>query len=237
MLKAALLRITGEFSPAVLISGQRYHNHGHVLNIRLSDGLLRARVKGSSGQIYNVHIDLKTWPESGSRCSCKYQFKCKHAAACFFSLQAKEKLDVVKPLPALQSATLRGQDMMSPNLDEVIRADDLTWYSEYEERGHDFFAYQLGILVDGKSISIVPLVVSLLRRIDSKTMESMPDNKLMHLPIEQNKWLQIELGRIKPLLRLLLHYGVREGSQEPDIQMRRYQLALMQEAEQALRAT
>ncbi|MDP3705648.1 MAG: DEAD/DEAH box helicase [Legionellaceae bacterium] len=237
MLKAALLRMTSEFSPAVLMSGQNYHSHGHVLSIRLSDGLLRARVKGSSGQIYNVHIDLKTWPKSGSRCNCKYQVKCKHAAACFFALQAKENLEVVKPMPASQFGVLRSQDMMSPNLDEVISADDFTWYSEYEERGHDFFAYQLGILVDGKPISIVPLVVNLLRRIDSKTIETMPDNKLMHLPIERNKWLQIELGRIKPLLRLLLHYGLREGNDDTDIQMRRYQLALMQEAEQALRAT
>ncbi|MDP3560875.1 MAG: DEAD/DEAH box helicase [Legionellaceae bacterium] len=238
MLKAALSRMTSEFSSATLLSGQHYYNSGHVLTIRLSDGLLRARVKGSSGQIYNVHIDLKTWPEVGSRCNCKYQFKCKHAAACFFSLQAKENLSVVKPLPDPQWGVLREQDSVPFHQDEVINADEFTWYSEYDERGHDFFAYQLGILIDGKPVSIVPLVVNLLRRLDSKTLDSMPDNKLMHLPIEQKKWIRIELGRIKPLLRLLMHYGLREnGTDSDDVEIRRYQLALMHEAEQALQAT
>ena len=236
MLKAALLRITSEFAPSVLISGQTYFNHGHVLSIRLSDGLLRARVKGGSGQIYNVHIDLKTWPGSGSRCNCKFQVKCKHAAACFFAMQDKENLSVIHPINTPKLTSLRDYDNSSSSQDEVLSADDLTWYSEYDERGHDFFAYQLGILIDDKPISIVPLVVNLLRQSDSRALESMPDTKIIHLPIEQNKWLKIELGRIKPLLRLLLHYGMREEEQGPDIQMRRYQLALMQEAEQALRA-
>jgi len=232
MLKAALSRMHSEFSSATLLSGQRYYNQGHVLSIRLSDGLLRARVKGSSGQIYNVHIDLKTWPESGSRCSCPYQIKCKHAAACFLALQAKENLSVINPLPEPQFS--EQYDLSSQ--DEIMNADDLAWYSEYEERGHDFFAYQLGILIDGRPVSIVPLVVNLLRRTDSRTLEAMSDQKLMDLPIDQNKWLRIELGRIKPLLRLLLHYGFQDGEHGSDIQVRRYQLALMQEAEQALRA-
>ena len=64
MLKEALSRMADVFFPAVLMQGQEYQQKGFVLNIRLSDGLLKARVKGRSSQIYDVHIDLKTWPHS-----------------------------------------------------------------------------------------------------------------------------------------------------------------------------
>ena len=63
MWRTALSRM-GEIFPATILKhGQDYQYQGHVLNIRLSDGLLKARVKGSSNQIYNVHLDLKAWPE------------------------------------------------------------------------------------------------------------------------------------------------------------------------------
>jgi len=225
--------MTDEFPITVLVSGQDYFAKGHVLNIWLSDGLLKARVKGSAGQIYNVHIDLKIWPGNPSRCSCKYHISCKHAAACLLALQARENLSVVMPPPEIKAPTIK------PNLvaDEILNADDFVWYSDLQEGGHDFFAYQLGIVIEGKSVSIVPLVVNLIRTLDNRSLENLPDNKLINLPIMQGKVLQIEFKRIKPLLRLLLHYGFSDGGKNPDLQMRRYQLLLMQEAEQALRVT
>lgn len=90
MLKAALLKMTQIFSLAILQQGQMYQKEGHVLGIRLSDGLMKARVKGSSGQIYDVHMDLKSWPQMSSRCSCLQKVNCKHAAASLFALQERE---------------------------------------------------------------------------------------------------------------------------------------------------
>ncbi len=235
MLKAALSRLHQEFSPAVLTIGQKYYVGGHVLSIKLSDGLLRGRVKGNSGQIYSVHLDLKTWPHTGSLCGCPDRVKCKHAAACFFALQAREHLTIIEPLVVSQQITASGKQVI-PAQDEVINADSFTWYSEYAPESNDFFSYQLGILVNNKPINIVPLVVNLLRQMDINTLDHLPDAKLMHLPIEQHKWLQIELGRIKPLLRLLLQYGLNESNKVAMLELRRYQLALMQEAEQAVRA-
>ncbi|WP_019217598.1 SWIM zinc finger family protein [Legionella tunisiensis] len=85
------------FLPAVLMHGQEYQQKGHVLNIRLSDGLLKARIKGHSGQIYDVHIDLKTWPAKSAHCSCQYKTNCKHAAASLFALQVRENYEIPAP--------------------------------------------------------------------------------------------------------------------------------------------
>ncbi len=234
MLKAALAHMQEEFPAVILQQGQAYQANGQVLSIRLSDGLLKARVKGSANQIYNVHIDLKTWPKSPSQCSCTYHSNCKHAVACLLELKLREKipggLPFEKPLEPLNRMNLNGS--------EIIHAEDVDWYSELNEQGHHFFAYTLGIMVNGQTVSIVPLVAEMLKRWDAQTLENLPDHKLMKLPLSQHKVLEIELGRIKPLLRFLLTYysQPRDHEQLENIRLKQYELILLQEAEQAIAA-
>lgn len=92
MLKEAISNMPTAFDEKILLRGQEYFLKGQVLNIRLSEGLLKGRVKGSSSQIYDVHMDLKTWPKKPSHCSCAYYQNCKHAAACLFALRDREQL-------------------------------------------------------------------------------------------------------------------------------------------------
>ncbi len=237
MLKIALSQMTQEFDPIALAAGLQYFNKGHVLSIRLSDGLLLGRVKGQTGQIYNIHIDLKAWPSQPATCHCAKRLQCKHAAACFFALQARENLSVVKPKREPEIARLSQDKTWAPDSADVMDADAVMWYSESFEQGHDFFAYQLGILIDNKPVNIVPVVVSLLKRFDLHTLEGLPDEEPLYVPLENNQWMRLDLGRIKPLLRLLRHVGLNESDEQTEIQLRRYQLALMREAEQAFRAS
>jgi uncharacterized Zn finger protein len=75
MLNEAISKMPEAFESKILLRGQEYFQKGQVLNIRLSDGLFKGRVKGSSGQIYDVHMDLKSWPKIPARCSCPYQLQ------------------------------------------------------------------------------------------------------------------------------------------------------------------
>jgi SNF2 family DNA or RNA helicase len=235
MLKSALMRLNQEFAQRIFNQGQSYFQQGHVLTIRLSDGLLRGRVKGSMGQIYDVHIDLRIWPQSPTRCSCVEQLNCKHAVACFFALQAKESLNILPvTLPPPQPLYPVAATPMSE--DEIVYVDDFSWYSELETRNNNFFGYQLGILIDDKPVSIVPLIVDLLRRLGPKQFDDLPDDKEMYLPLAQRKWLAIPFARIRPLLRLLLHDDFKEVV-EGELHLRHYHLALMQEVEAAIQAT
>ncbi len=245
MLKAALLRMVDVFTAVLLKRGQDYANRGHVLNIRLSDGLLKGRVMGAEGQIYDVLIDLRSWPASHSRCSCPTRTSCEHAVACLLVLQARENIPS-PPQQGLQNNnaqhSLNQKEAWRTNAtdfmqEEILNADDLVWYSDLHERGHDFFAYELGIMIDGENVSIVPLVADLISRWDKTTLEDLPNNMLVRLPLAKGKLLQIELGRIKPLLRLLLQYSRQNGTGKPCLKLRRYQLLLMQEAEHAVAAT
>ena len=238
MLKSALLQLAQHYSPNELKQGQIYYQHGHVLTIRLSDGLLRGRVKGTQGQIYDVHVDLRFWPQQPSRCSCSIQQDCHHAVACFLALQAKENLNIIptlevipEPLPMLRAKDIPPEDL--------FEADEFSWFSEVDSvaTNSSFFAYQLGILIDDKPVSIVPLVVDLLRQNPGEKIEELPDEQLMYLPLGDKKWLSIALGRIKPLIRLLLHYGLRDEMHGDNLQLQPYQLSLMHEAEAAIQAS
>lgn len=94
MLNEAISKMPDAFESKVLLRGQEYFQKGQVLNLRLSDGLLRGRIKGSSSQIYDVHMDLKAWPRQAARCTCAYAINCKHAAACLFALRDREKVSL-----------------------------------------------------------------------------------------------------------------------------------------------
>ncbi len=119
MLKEALSRMADVFLPAVLMRGQEYQQKGYVLNIRLSDGLLKARVKGNSSRIYDVHIDLKSWPATVARCSCPYSINCKHAAASLFALQIRENYPIPAPVSSTSNRSLN------------------TWLAALREKGAD----------------------------------------------------------------------------------------------------
>lgn len=227
MLKCALLQMEHIFPKSVLLYGQDYHMQGHVLTLRLSDGLIRGRVKGSKGHIYDMYLDLKTWPKVPSRCSCQEK-NCKHAVACLIALQDKESLGVYPGVATQRFDT----SMMQP---ELIDGDTLEWYSSSDAQGNAFFSYQLGILVDGESISIVPWVLEFIKRFDLRALDALPDDRVLSLPMGLKQSLQIKVGRIKPLIRLLLQYGFRKSKkQADDVLLTRYQLLFMEEAEREL---
>lgn len=128
-------------------------------------------------------------------------------------------------------------EFMHPIYEELLAEDDIEWYSEFNEQGNDFFSYQLGILVDGKPVNIVPLVAELIGKLDRDSLEKLPDTQSVKLSLANGKALRLTMGRIKPLVHFLIQYGARNISDEQTLRINRYQLILMQESEQALAAT
>ncbi|MDF1646322.1 MAG: DEAD/DEAH box helicase [Legionellaceae bacterium] len=231
MLKTALSRMSRAVSNPVLLRGQNHHQSGDVLTFRLSDGLLRARVKGHTHQIYDVYMDLRIFPDTPAKCGCERKINCEHAVAALLALHAREtgQEDTAKPT---SSSTL------SPLYETVIKEDEVKWYSQSRSEGHDFFAYQLGILIDKQPVSIVPLVADLLEQFGAETLENRDDTERFRLPIAEGKVLEVTLGRLKPLLRLLWQYGLKRKDISVDtLKLTRYQLLFMQEAEQAIAAS
>lgn len=227
MLKAALKRMSEEFSSLALLKGQDEQVRGHVLSVRLSDGLLKGRVKSAANQIFDVHMDLKQWPEKASRCTCT-ETNCTHALACLYALDVRERY------PESQITDHHSHAVIQ---EEIIHADQVDWYSNISEMKHLYFAYQLGILIEGQHVSILPLVADLIKRLDKVSIDRLPDDNFVKLPLAEGKVLQVELGRIKPLLRLILRYGAGYESGSTSLKLNHFQLMFAEEVELAMSAT
>lgn len=130
-------------------------------------------------------------------------------------------------------------EFQSPLYKEQVHADELEWFSELKDSGNDFFSYQLGILVEGKQVNIVPLVAELIARYSVSMLDTIPDTSSVKLPLSDGRVLLLEIARIKPLIRLLLQFGAYKLhlNKEEELQLTRYQLVLMEEAELAMKAT
>ncbi|MDR3443324.1 MAG: DEAD/DEAH box helicase [Legionella sp.] len=164
--------------------------------------------------------------------------KAKHADYILQNITQPSDLEFLysQAIPRLKSQGWQ-IEFISSVYQEVVSADDVEWFSDLQESTTDFFSYQLGILVEGKTVSIVPLVAELIQHYSGDELDSLPDEQLVKLPLEDGRALQLEMGRIKPLVRLLLQFGLRHIDEQQHLQINKYQLILMQEAELAIEAT
>ena len=150
--------------------------------------------------------------------------------------------DPVERVPAFQDRfkTLRQADnalQVTHAVDQVLRVDDVTWYSESEEEtgGNHFFSYQLGLMIDNKPVLIVPWLITFLNRFDVAVVDHWKDDELIQLPIGDGKVLEVMWGRIRPLIHLLIQCNAnKQLSSASQLMLTHYQLVLMREAEESI---
>jgi superfamily II DNA or RNA helicase len=87
MLNRILEKMHTGFHSLTIVTGEKIYQNQGVLSVRLSDGLLKARVKADDKRLYDVYMDLRAWPGQPSRCQCRYGFNCEHAVASLLALR------------------------------------------------------------------------------------------------------------------------------------------------------
>jgi superfamily II DNA or RNA helicase len=143
MLQRAFSCLMNVFSESSLREGMKYVKQEGMLSVRLSDGLLHARIKGSMGRLYDVYIDLKTWPTSTSRCLCDAHFNCEHAAASLLALRLKA-MDNQKASSGLERLDSWIQAYQNEILleDVISQTHNLYYYLDFHPTS---FAVQLAV--------------------------------------------------------------------------------------------
>lgn len=245
MLSQALSRLLDFFPESRLKQAVRFVKQEDVLNIRLSDGLLHARIKGQgkAGYLFDVYMDLKTWPQIPARCTCEAAPYCEHIAASILALRLRA---------APQQAALKGderfetwmkeatsENVLIPKVLEpiqVIEADEVEWYSQVNELEDGFFTYELGILIDDRQVSLVPLIVELLHQYTPVSLATLPDTHLFQLPLTEHQVLSISMGRLKLFFQFLLNEKNIYAPGKKTLQLHRYQWMILQEAVDASQA-
>ncbi len=98
----------------------------------------------------------------------------------------------------------------------VIEAGEL--YGDLQEGESGWFGLELGVTVDGLRVSLIPLLIELLRRFPSEyaleNLQHLPDSQRIYPRLPDGRALALELGRVKPILSVLLELYMTERSSD-----------------------
>ena len=250
MLQQACTSLLENFPQAKLREGLSLVERECLSSVRLSDGLLHARIKGTTGSLYDVYLDLKTWPKTKARCLCGSQFNCEHVAASLLFLYLREKES--KPLLHLSKVDIwlknnaistraplvkiNFETNVSDLAEEQISEDKFQWYSQLDGQ-NDFFAYELGIIIDGHKVNLVPLLIDVLSKNDFNDWQSLSQDHVFKITVGKGRVLPIPAYRLKPLIDFLLLEKNTYNKNTQIFKIKKYQWIIMQEALGALHAS
>lgn len=124
-----------------------------------------------------------------------------------------------------------------PVFQQPIDIEDLTWFSELHETGSDMFSYELGVIVDGEAVNLVPLVVDIIHKFTHSELQHLPDDYRLSLGINQSKAISIDVARVRPLINFILQFGEERLDKGKLLQLEKYQAIWLQEMELAAHAS
>ncbi|MDP1929806.1 MAG: DEAD/DEAH box helicase [Thiobacillus sp.] len=88
----------------------------------------------------------------------------------------------------------------------VLEVD--AWEAEFAERGNDWLAFDLGVVLEGQRLPLAPLLHDLFRRdsrwLDAALLNTLPDSEAITLLTPEGARFLAPAGRIKPLARTLI---------------------------------
>ena len=116
---------------------------------------------------------------------------------------------VAHSLPTLREV---GWDV---ELDDSFRFNVSTpdsWWGGIEQSEYDWFGLELGVMVNGEKVNLLPLLADTLRTLSPETLNEMRDDEQIFVPLSGGKLLALPLDRLRPLLGVLVElYGQQRG--------------------------
>lgn len=82
------------------------------------------------------------------------------------------------------------------------------WYGAVEKTGVDWFELELGIMLEGQKLSLLPILLELIRRFptefSSAGLAKLPDDKLFFPELPDGRRLALPLGKVRPIVGVLI---------------------------------
>jgi len=86
---------------------------------------------------------------------------------------------------------------------EIIHDDDLEWYSDLEETEYNWFGLDLGVMIDGEKVNILPLIVNYLKTIDIKEINKSDKEAKIPIQMKDGRTLMLPSKRLQGILNVL----------------------------------
>jgi hypothetical protein len=95
---------------------------------------------------------------------------------------------------------------------QVVKPE--SWYGNVQDNNEGWFGLELGVIVEGQQVSLIPLLVSLLQTMSNKlsteALAAMPDDEQILVPYG-NKQLALTVSRVRPILSVLLELYLKDS--------------------------
>jgi superfamily II DNA or RNA helicase len=101
---------------------------------------------------------------------------------------------------------------------QVIEAND--WWGELQQSASDWFQLELGVMVDGEKISLLPLLVDAIRQTPADyRLEALADKAQLLLPTQDGRYLALPTERLRPILAMLTELFEQDAPLHGPIQL------------------
>jgi superfamily II DNA or RNA helicase len=114
------------------------------------------------------------------------------------------------------------------------------WYADVEESKTNWFDFEIGVEVDGKKMSLIPILVKLIRESPHEwrmaELNNRNDDEKIVVEIQPRVRVALPLGRIKPILNALYELYMRDsiGATGNSVRLSTFDAARLAEVDAAL---
>ncbi len=103
------------------------------------------------------------------------------------------------------------------------------WYADVEDSKNNWFDFEIGVEVDGKKMSLIPILVKLIRESPHEwrmtELANRADDEQIVVEVQPRVRVALPLGRIKPILTALYELYMRDGASESSDSTQRMRLS------------
>jgi superfamily II DNA or RNA helicase len=118
---------------------------------------------------------------------------------------------------------------------QVVKPE--SWYGNVQDSEEGWFGLELGVIVEGQQVSLIPLLVSLLQTMSNKlsteALAAMPDDEQILVPYG-NKQLALTVSRVRPILSVLLELYLKDSLVDGKLHLPLLDVGRLLELEEAL---
>jgi superfamily II DNA or RNA helicase len=112
-----------------------------------------------------------------------------------------------------------------------------SWYGNVQDSDEGWFGLELGVVVEGQKVSLIPLLVSLLQTMSNKlsteALAKMPDDEQILVPYGY-RHLALTVSRVRPILSVLLELYLKDSLTNGVLHLPMLDAARLLELEEAL---
>ncbi|MGL4609903.1 MAG: SNF2-related protein [Trueperaceae bacterium] len=112
-----------------------------------------------------------------------------------------------------------------------------SWYGNVQDGDEGWFGLELGVMVEGQQVSLIPLLVALLQtmahKLSTAALAAMPDDEQILVPYG-HRHLALTVSRVRPILSVLLELYLKDSLTNGVLHLPMLDAARLLELEEAL---